>query len=95
MAMPETAVDEDHGLVFREYHIWLSGKIPGIDPEPETATVQKAANQYLRSGIFAANAGHHAAACFRINDIGHESGEEVAGACLYVPVPSAAGHGEP
>ncbi len=41
MPMPETAVDKDRSVVFRQNDIGFSGKVFRMKPEPETGTVQQ------------------------------------------------------
>lgn len=69
MTMPETAMDEDHGVVSRENQVRTSGQTPVVKPKPETPLVQTTAHQHFGLGILASNTCHHATACRSIHNI--------------------------
>lgn len=60
--VPETAVNEDHGPVFREHKIGRARQISYVKPVPKSLGEQNGAKHPFRPSIFPANARHHAAA---------------------------------
>lgn len=60
--VPETAVNEYHGPVFREHQIGRARQISYVKPVPKSPGEQNGAKHPLRPSIFPANARHHAAA---------------------------------
>lgn len=60
--VPETAVNEYHGPVFREHQIGRARQISYMKPVPESPGEQKGAKRPFRPSILSANARHHAAA---------------------------------
>lgn len=71
MPMPETAVDEDNRVVFRENQVGLAGKFFCMKPVTKAPLVQGFADQHFGFGILATDAGHHPAAGGRIYNISH------------------------
>lgn len=69
MAMPETAMHEDHGVPSSEDQIGAAREPPVVQPVAEAARMQALADQKLRFRVLAPDAGHHPAARFRIDDI--------------------------
>lgn len=69
--MPETAMNEDYCMVFRQHDIRMSRQLPVMQPVPETVTVQILPDDHLRLRILAPYPGHHPAAGFLVDDIGH------------------------
>ncbi|BAK74858.1 hypothetical protein NH8B_0009 [Pseudogulbenkiania sp. NH8B] len=61
MAMPEAAMDEDHGLVFRENQIGLAGEVFDMQPVAESCCMKGFAENKLGLGVLAPDAGHHPA----------------------------------
>ncbi|MPM03424.1 hypothetical protein SDC9_49691 [bioreactor metagenome] len=57
--MPITAMHENNRPKPRENQIGRSGQILAMQPEPETETVQLAAQGELGLGIHSSNARHH------------------------------------
>lgn len=53
MHVPETAVDEHDGVVFRQYYIRVAGVTLVVLAESQTLAKQIAAYQYLDFGVFA------------------------------------------
>lgn len=60
--VPETAVNEYHGPVFREHQIGGPRQISYMKPVAESPGKQKGAKHPFWPSIFSANARHHAAA---------------------------------
>lgn len=60
--VPETAVNEYHGPVFREYQIGRTRQISYMKPIPESLGEQQGAKHSFRPSVFPADARHHAAA---------------------------------
>ena len=58
MAVPETAVDEDHGFVFGKDDIRRPRQVAAVESEAKSETVQQFSNRYFRSGISSANSAH-------------------------------------
>lgn len=69
MAMPVATMDEDHEPVFRQYNVGPAGQVLDVQPVPEAACVQVAADLDLGARVLAPNAGHHARARCSINNI--------------------------
>ena len=61
MAVPETAVNEDHSVAPAEYKVRFAGKVLPVQPKPESAPVKRGSNCQLRSGVLAFDTGHHPA----------------------------------
>lgn len=51
--VPETAMDENHGPVFRQDDVRLAGEGGHVKPEAVSRAVQKAADFTLRAGVLA------------------------------------------
>jgi len=62
MLVPEAAVDEDHGMVFREDKIGLAGQILPVQPETEPQAVGGFPDRDLRFHVLAADRRHITAA---------------------------------
>lgn len=60
--VPETAMNEYHGPVFREHQIRRSRQISYMKPVPESPGEQKGAKHSFRPHVLPPNARHHAAA---------------------------------
>lgn len=58
MAMPEAAVDEDHGAVFRKDKVGPSRQPAVMQPIPESFCMQRAPDEQLRGGIAAPDTAH-------------------------------------
>ena len=58
MHMPETAVDEHDGVVFRQYHVRMARVALVVLAESQAPAEQIAAYQHLDFGVFAANMRH-------------------------------------
>src|SRR6267143_2383991 len=65
MAMPKAAVDEDHGFVFRQYHVRPPRKFLSMKTEAEAHSMQQRADAHFGRGVLAANAAHIPASPFR------------------------------
>ena len=77
MAVPETAVDEDDGAVFREDEIGPAGQgfvFRAVDREAVAEAVEHRAQGELRLGVATADAGHDFGTLFRGEDV-HGIGE--------------------
>lgn len=64
MTVPEAAVHENHGLVFRKYYVRSAGITFVVFPEPEAPGKEIFSDLQLRSGILALDAGHIVASYF-------------------------------
>lgn len=62
VAMPETAVYEDHRLSRREYKVRLSRQLAVVKAIAEAERMQSAPDYNFRLCIFAPDSGHHPAA---------------------------------
>lgn len=71
MPMPETAMNEYHGLVLGENQIRFPGEIFDMQAVAETGSMESFAENKLGLGIFAPDAGHHPAPGGFVDDIGH------------------------
>lgn len=58
MHVPETAVDEHDGVVFRQYYIRVAGVTLVVLAESQTLAKQIAAHQHLDFGVSATNMRH-------------------------------------
>lgn len=58
MSVPETSMNEDGGVVLRENHIGLSGKVVAMKAKPEAEPVQEGPDGYLGRRIPAADTAH-------------------------------------
>ena len=72
MTMPETSVNENYDAVSGKDEIRRTGQPPVVQPIAQPLTVEKAPNQHLRTGILAANSGHHSRADSSADDIDHD-----------------------
>ena len=57
--MPEAAVDEDDGVVFREHDIGASGEILPVETEAEASGMKHFPDHDFRFGVAAPDAGHY------------------------------------
>jgi len=73
MTMPETAVNEDAGFVFREDDVGIARQIAAVDAKAVAHPVKDGADHDLRLGVFAANSTHHPRAMFFCQCIDHVS----------------------
>jgi hypothetical protein len=64
MSMPETAMDENHSLVFGQFKIRLSWEASVVNPESETTFVKKFADKEFRTCIGGPNSTHYFASFF-------------------------------
>jgi len=74
MAMPEAAVDEDHGLIFGQDEVGFAGQhavFRAVHREAVAEAVEQRAQGQLGLGVAAADAGHDLGAFFRTEDVGH------------------------
>ena len=54
--VPETAVDEDDGLVFPQHDIWCAGQLSDVDAVAVATGMEVAAHEHLGLGVLAAYA---------------------------------------
>jgi hypothetical protein len=71
VAMPETAVHEDHSPIFWEADVWSTWKVFSMQAEPESHPVQQRADDHLWFGVEAVHASHDAAALFTGDRVRH------------------------
>lgn len=79
MAMPEAAVNENHSTVFRQHDIRFSRQAFDVQTVAETLGEQGLADDQFRFCVLAPDAGHHPAADFLRNDIGHGQARRASG----------------
>ena len=75
VAVPETAVDEDHGMVFWQDHVGLSRERAVLGPvhgEAVAEALQHRAQGQLGLGVATADARHDLGALGRSENIGHD-----------------------
>ena len=58
MSVPETAVDEDHGLVFPQNDVGFAGDVLHVQAVTETVLPEPFADEDFRLGVFAADVRH-------------------------------------
>jgi hypothetical protein len=58
MPMPETSVDENDFLSFRENQVWIPRKGPIMEPISETHTMNQATYNQLGLCVFMAHSAH-------------------------------------
>jgi hypothetical protein len=56
--VPEAAVDEDHGFVFRQDDIRFTGQIVDVQPKPVAHPMQQPPDDKLRGRVFPADSPH-------------------------------------
>ncbi len=71
MTVPETAMHEDGGAVFRQHDIRFPGQFPDMQAEPEALTVQQAPHEDFRFRVPPPDTGHHPASGGGIHHIRH------------------------
>jgi hypothetical protein len=71
VTVPETAVDKNHGAVFRKDNVWLAGQVLGMQPESETLRKQEPPHLYFRFGILAADLAHVVTAGLFVVNVAH------------------------
>lgn len=59
MRMPETAVDEDHRVEFRQHDIRAAGQTSNMKPVSQPLSVQTSPDQHFGLCVLAADPGHH------------------------------------
>jgi hypothetical protein len=73
MLVPKAPVNENDGIVLRQYDVRSPRQVAGVEPKSETLAVQVAADQKFWISVLAANAGHHSASRLPIHDVAHRS----------------------
>lgn len=74
MAVPEAAVDEDHGLVFWQDEVgppWQGPVLGAVHREAVTEPVKHRAQRQLGFRVASPDAGHDFGALFGTEDVGH------------------------
>ncbi len=71
VGMPEAAIDEDDGSVFRQDDVGSAGIASVIDAVAETAGKQCLAHQHFWSGVFCPDMRHDAVASFGCEGVCH------------------------
>lgn len=74
VSMPETAVNENNGAVFRKCQIRFARQFC-MQAETQTCAMQETAHDKFGFRVLATNARHHSAACGAINNIRHSVSE--------------------
>ena len=73
MAVPEASVYEAHGPEATESKVRSSGEFPVMKPVPESARMQRSAEDQFWLRVLAADARHHPRAGHLVYDVGHET----------------------
>ena len=73
--MPEAPVHKYDSAMLLENKVRLARKLP-VQTKSQARFMQKAANHQFRLRVLATYAGHHPAAGFLVDDIGHDSSGE-------------------
>jgi hypothetical protein len=71
MAMPEAAMYEDDNPATRENQVRLAGQPVSAKPVTKPLRVQRPPEKQFRRCVLSLDARHHAAACSRIDNVGH------------------------
>jgi hypothetical protein len=64
MAMPEAAMDQEHGPILRHHYVRLAGQAGIVQLEPVTHAMQEASHHQLRTGVHRPDARHDPASVF-------------------------------
>ena len=71
MVVPETAVNKANGTVATQDKIGLSGEIPDVKPESESASMKRPSKGAFRSGVLGQYARHHSRPRGVVDDVSH------------------------
>jgi hypothetical protein len=71
VAVPETSMDEDNGLVFWKDDVRLARKIFSVEPKPISEPVEQAADNSFGLCVLAPNPRHNSASFLGAKDVGH------------------------
>ena len=71
MAVPETAVNKANGAVATQDKIGLSGEIPDVEPESESAPMKRPSKGAFRFGVLSRYARHHSRPRGLVDDVSH------------------------
>jgi len=71
VAMPEAAMHEDNGLIFRQHNVGFAGKVLPVKTKPKTKFVEKRANALLRGRVLAPNSAHVPGTTFFVQPVTH------------------------
>lgn len=69
--MPEAAVYEDHGMMFRKNDVRPSVNLAGMNPEAKAARMQRPPEKQFGLCVLSSDPGHHPGASLLVHDIGH------------------------
>jgi len=69
MTVPEAAMHEDHGLVFRQNNIWFARQILDVQAEAIAEAMEQRPDYLFRLCVFAGDGLHVAASLLRCMDI--------------------------
>lgn len=69
--VPEAAMYKYDGSIFWKGKVWLAGQCAVVQAIAKSLLMQVSAYRHLWPCILAPNAGHHSAAGFAIDDVGH------------------------
>lgn len=81
MPVPETAVNLDGDLPFRQNDVGASRQAPVMEPEPETHGMQCLAQPDLGPRMLAVYPGHHPGPGLLVHDIGQGAATSLLGEC--------------
>ena len=73
MAVPKTAMGENHCLVTWEHNVWLSGESTVVQAKAKTFGEEPLSEQNFWSGIPAPDTGHHPGTGHPVDDVRHPS----------------------
>lgn len=89
MTVPEAAVHEDDGAVFRENNIWLSRQIFSVKAVSVSKSVKDRANSHFRFGIPTSYRSHISTALFRTMNVRHDQAAPPLNFCGWLRLGSA------
>lgn len=75
MAVPETAMDKEDGIVFWQYDVGPAGQgfvLRAVDREAVAETMEHGTNTHLSLRVAPPDAGHDFGSFFRCEDVSHE-----------------------
>jgi hypothetical protein len=87
MAVPKAAVDENHGMEFRENEIWLAWQELAVKPISQAECVEGAAQDDFRFGVPPADASHHSRPSCHVDDVDHRKFSWLVTAALVCVIP--------
>jgi hypothetical protein len=71
VAVPEAAVHEYHGAIFRQHEIRTSRQRTGVEPVAQSGSMKEAPETQLWRSVSLAYPRHHPRACCGVDDVRH------------------------